>query len=87
MHDKLQHEALWFPDRSMILSAASPSPETLVLSRVHSSRVARKSTVFRDMLDVADSPDGEKYEGLPLVVMPDTFEDVETLLRALYDRW
>lgn len=83
--------SFWLSDGSIILSAVSRKDTTrTMLFRVHQSVLARQSAVFHDMLSlaVAGVSDADKYEGLPKVVMPDSAEDIECLLRIVYgDPW
>ncbi|KAH8111522.1 hypothetical protein DFH11DRAFT_612619 [Phellopilus nigrolimitatus] len=67
-----------------------------ILFRVHKSLLARQSKVFRDMFDLPNtgmSTDGaghstdRLYEGVPVISMPDSAEDIVCILEALYEPW
>ena len=66
---------------------------TSVLFRVHKGVLARYSAVFREMFNAEDgernseglSHGEDLFEGIPLVRMQDSCEEVQALLEALYD--
>ncbi|TFY59748.1 hypothetical protein EVG20_g7671 [Dentipellis fragilis] len=55
-----------------------------VVFRVHKSILARSSSVFDDMFSLSAGEAMELYDGVPLVRMPDTGEDLESFLQYLY---
>lgn len=58
---------------------------TGLLFRVHRSVLSLHSHVFRDMFSMPDlSGSSEVYDGLALVRMPDSANDLESLLGAFY---
>ena len=75
------------------LSSDRINSTTSVLFRVHKGVLARSSVVFRNMLDpdnisessVISMNEEDLFEGLPLVRMQDSREEVQALLEALYD--
>lgn len=74
------HNDLYFPDGNLVLITDRKA------FRVHSGILARHSEVFRDMLTVAGSAESEeRYDGTPVVHMIDAAEDLELLLKMLYD--
>ncbi|KAH8111510.1 hypothetical protein DFH11DRAFT_1793750 [Phellopilus nigrolimitatus] len=62
---------------------------TVMLFRIHKSVLAANSAVFRDMLELTESPRGANqiYDGLPVVWMPDSVKEVEDLLKIFYRPW
>lgn len=82
------HDSLYLEDGNVCLvSGLSDSPlSPRTLFRVHKSLLARHSPVFKDMFAFpADAANQDQYEGLPLVVMQDSTNDIEVFLLALYD--
>lgn len=73
---------IWYEDGSVVLQAEETQ------FRVHTSRLSAKSTVFKDMFDIAQSPANTESHayGCPLVHLPDdTADDWALLLDVLYD--
>ncbi|KAI5117806.1 hypothetical protein M0805_004566 [Coniferiporia weirii] len=60
-----------------------------VLYKIHKSQLTANSITFREMLSLPTSTDGanDTYDGLPLVEMPDSAEEIEDLLTMLYRSW
>ncbi|KLO13580.1 hypothetical protein SCHPADRAFT_827761 [Schizopora paradoxa] len=86
--DPLELDYLWFQDGNIVLSAVDAATARPVLFRVHMSSLASRSRVFNSMLSLPQGEDDEQtevHEGSPLVRLPDSAEDVEALLRAIYD--
>ncbi|TDL14522.1 hypothetical protein BD410DRAFT_694288, partial [Rickenella mellea] len=82
------HETLYLPTGDLVLSAMSNLKDHgLVLFRVHKFMMAHHSSIFRDMfaLPIPVEDCNESYEGVHMVHMPDSAEDLEGLLRVLYD--
>ncbi|KAI0784160.1 hypothetical protein C8Q75DRAFT_736305 [Abortiporus biennis] len=78
----VKNTALWFDDGTIVLQAQN------VLYRVYAGHLARYSKVFTDMLAIPQSSDSEddsleKYEGVPLVFLPDSSFDTTNFLMAL----
>ncbi|KAJ6452234.1 hypothetical protein C8R45DRAFT_1113107 [Mycena sanguinolenta] len=73
-------EGLWFPTDAIVIRAENK------IFRVTGGILAARSTVFRDMI-AFPQPDGdvEKIDGLPVVRLHDSAEDVEVFLRAIFD--
>ncbi|KLO13576.1 hypothetical protein SCHPADRAFT_355239 [Schizopora paradoxa] len=84
----VRNEQHWISDGNVVLSANDANGSQTVLFRVHKSLLSDESEVFESMFSI---PVGEgdthfeKYEGLPLVRLQDSAEDVESLLNALRD--
>ncbi|KII84003.1 hypothetical protein PLICRDRAFT_702259 [Plicaturopsis crispa FD-325 SS-3] len=71
---------IWYKDGSIVLQAENTR------FRVHSTVLAQNSPIFEDMLNIGESRGEDRVEGCPLVVLHDSAQDLESLLRALYDR-
>ena len=86
-----RHPTLWLEDGNVVLSAKSPNDNTrTLLFRVHRSVLARQSKVFADMFELppSDSVDLQGlYEGVPRIDLHDSAEDLEEMLKVLYDPW
>jgi hypothetical protein len=74
-----RHPDLWFDDGSIVLCAES------TLFCVHRTTLSAHSTVFSDMFGIPQPPDQDAIEGCTVIQLSDTEEDVELLLRALYN--
>jgi BTB/POZ domain len=74
-----RHPELWFDDGSVVLHVEK------TLFRVHRSTLATHSTVFSDMFRIPQPPDQDAIEGCTVIKLPDSLDDVESLLKALYD--
>ena len=88
VYDPLELDYLCFQDGNIVLSAVDAATTRTILFRVHMSSLASRSRVFNSMLSLPQGEDDEQtevHEGSPLVRLPDSAEDVEALLRAIYD--
>ncbi|KAJ6631583.1 hypothetical protein B0H10DRAFT_1979452 [Mycena sp. CBHHK59/15] len=70
---------IWHKDGSIVLQAQNTQ------FRVHWGVLSLHSSFFRDMQDLPQPPDQSNVEGCPIVELPDSAEDVEHLLKALYN--
>lgn len=75
---------IWVSDGNVILTAKGPS-EVLHGFKCHKSTLAKNSEVFSTMFPLTQPEDADEYEGLPVVHLTDTPEDVKALLMMLYD--
>ncbi|EIM82193.1 uncharacterized protein STEHIDRAFT_23738, partial [Stereum hirsutum FP-91666 SS1] len=83
-------ESLYFSSGDICLSA--PYAQALesssaygLIFRVHRFTLSLHSPVFRDMFDLPEQPGANvMYDGVTLVQMPDSAEDIEALLYAFY---
>ncbi|TDL15828.1 hypothetical protein BD410DRAFT_85521 [Rickenella mellea] len=83
-----RHDTLYLPTGDVVLSARSTLEDHgLMLFRVHKFMMAHHSSIFKDMfaLPTAVEDCNESYDGAHLVHMPDSAEDLESLLSVLYD--
>lgn len=91
MSERYQHsETLYFASGDICLSAPlartwkSP-PAIGLIFRVHRFTLSLHSPVFRGMFALPEQPGvNETYDGVILVQMPDSAEDIEDLLDAFY---
>ncbi|KAF7359023.1 hypothetical protein MSAN_01243000 [Mycena sanguinolenta] len=72
-------EELWFSDGSLVVQAEQS------LFRVSGAVLAARSSVFNDMLGVAQPAATETIDGCPMVSLPDSAEDVTCFFRAIFD--
>ncbi|KAF7359024.1 hypothetical protein MSAN_01243100 [Mycena sanguinolenta] len=70
---------LWFSDGSLVVQAEKS------LFRVSGAVLAARSSVFNDMLGIAQPADTETIDGCPMVRLPDSAEDVTCFFRAIFD--
>lgn len=72
-------------DGNVVISASHPSGEKTYFFKCHKSTLSKQSSVFSDMFTFPPSEEQEKFDGVPLVHLHDSSEDVESLLKYLYD--
>ncbi|KAJ7745667.1 hypothetical protein B0H16DRAFT_1557782, partial [Mycena metata] len=76
----VRRSEIWHPDGSVVLQAHDTQ------WRVHWSVLAMHSSFFRGMLGLPQPPEQPSVDGCPIVeLLGDSVEDVENVLRALYD--
>ncbi|KAJ7018596.1 hypothetical protein C8F04DRAFT_1151007 [Mycena alexandri] len=76
----VKRSEIWHPDGSVVLQAQDTQ------WRVHFSVLAMHSSFFRGMLGLPQPPDQPSVDGCPIIeLLGDSVEDVENVLRALYD--
>ena len=73
------HPDLWFEDGNIILVAGETG------FCVHRGVLARKATVFDDMLNASSPADDEMVGIIPSVKLSDTPEDIALLLDTIYN--
>ncbi|KAJ7910537.1 hypothetical protein B0H13DRAFT_603067, partial [Mycena leptocephala] len=73
---------LWFPTDTVIVIRAENK-----IFRVSGGILAARSSVFRDMSSFPQPKGGdtEQMDGIPIVRLHDSADDVEVFLRAIYD--
>ena len=76
------HGSLYFSDGNIVLTTAGGTGEH-ILFRVHQSILAKNSPVFEHMLS-SPGDANETYDGVPLVKLSDSREELESLLGILY---
>jgi len=82
------HDKHWISDGNIVLSAVTAQKDSTLLFRVHKSLLSDQSEVFASMFELPQGEGNgreELYEGLPLVRLHDTSEEVCALLNALRD--
>jgi len=79
---------LWFEDGNIIIRAVlSDDRAAHIAYKVHKSILITHSNVFRDLFD---GPQGafdvasDRYDGLPVIQLPDPPSEVNNFLKALY---
>ncbi|KAG2352877.1 hypothetical protein BDR07DRAFT_1312116 [Suillus spraguei] len=79
------HDSLYLVDGNIVLIAPLTTGQHQIF-RVHQSVLSKNSPVFKSMFMIPGVQDREmeKYDGVPLVQLPDGAEEVESLLRVLY---
>ncbi|KAJ7650001.1 hypothetical protein FB45DRAFT_997174 [Roridomyces roridus] len=70
---------IWHSDGSVVLQAGCTQ------FRVHWSVLSLHSSFFRDLQGLPQPPDEPQVEGCPLIQLSDSSEDLETVLKSLYD--
>lgn len=82
-----KHDSLYLSEGNICLAAVQPTDSqvtTWLLFRVHQSILCLHSPIFCDMLALPAEGNTEKFDGVPLVRMPDNAADLEAVLKALY---
>ena len=77
------HASLYFADGNIALFAQRAPGEYSVF-RVHRSMLAKLSPIFETMFGLPTNHAEEKFDGVPLVCMPDGADELESLLMVLY---
>ncbi|KAJ7094272.1 hypothetical protein C8R44DRAFT_645397 [Mycena epipterygia] len=70
---------IWLPDGNVVLQAHDTQ------FRVHWGVLSLHSSVFRDIQGLPQPPEQPSVEGCPVVELSDSVEDVNNLLKALYN--
>ncbi|KAI0315094.1 hypothetical protein OF83DRAFT_1133643 [Amylostereum chailletii] len=81
------HSDIWMGDGNFILRALPADDKTVLIFKVHKSVLAACSTFFHDLFDGPQNAleaASEQYEGLPVMDMQDTNEDLHDFLNAIY---
>ncbi|KAI0045981.1 hypothetical protein FA95DRAFT_1607279 [Auriscalpium vulgare] len=84
-------DVVWKPDGDLVIRTVSQGPDELTVThtlyRVHKPVLALHSAVLASMFDgdqAAFEVASERYEGVPVMEMPDATEDMEYFLDAMY---
>ncbi|KAJ7119177.1 hypothetical protein C8R44DRAFT_673540 [Mycena epipterygia] len=72
-------QGLWFEDGSLIIQAGNSQ------FRVYRGVLVARSSIFQDMLSLAQPPSSDLVEGCPLVHLHDNPGDVSVFLKAIFD--
>ena len=76
---------LWMSDGNVVLSVKDAEGVTWGL-RCHQSILARHSAVFATLFTLNQPSHSGQYDGVPIVILPDPYEEVKSLLQMLaYD--
>ncbi|KAJ7693297.1 hypothetical protein B0H17DRAFT_850237, partial [Mycena rosella] len=78
-------DANFYAEDGNIVLAAKDSENRTIYFRLHRSILVKHSLVFADMFAMPPPPTAEKYDGVPLVEMPDDADGLRTLIALLYD--
>lgn len=83
---RLQSKVFWPPQGDIVLVASDGFKKPKVGHLVDSSRLRACSSVFKDMLDVADKNAKEQdlWSGKPLVNLTEDVRTVETILHCVH---
>ena len=77
------HKKLYLLDGNVAIFAPQ-SPGNFIVFRVHQSMLSRISPVFESMFTLPPGAAEEKYDGVPLVFLPDSADAVENPLMIVY---
>ena len=80
------HSKFYFKDGDLVIKSAPNADEKPTVFRVNKSVLAFNSTVFAGMLTLPGGSEvHETYDGVPVVAVTDTAEELAALMTALYD--
>lgn len=87
LNNAARHPTLYLPYGDLaLLSCAGVDGGPATVFRVGKTTLAFNSSIFATMLTLPGGADGqEMYEGAPVVRLSDTADDLQDLLKALYD--
>jgi hypothetical protein len=77
---------LWFDDGNVVIRTIL-GHRAYITYKVHKSILVLHSNVFRDLFDgpqAAFDVASDKYDGLPMIQLPDSPSEVNDFLKALY---
>jgi hypothetical protein len=78
---------LWFDDGNIIIRTVLHEKRVYTAYKVHKSILVSHSTVFHDLFDgpqAAFDIASDRYDGLPVIQLPDSPTEVNDFLKALY---
>jgi len=78
---------LWFDDGNIIIRTVISHKRSYAVCKVHKSILAAHSNVFHDLFDgpqAAFHIASDRYDGLPVIELPDSPSEVKNFLKALY---
>ncbi|KDQ62284.1 hypothetical protein JAAARDRAFT_203451, partial [Jaapia argillacea MUCL 33604] len=82
----VKSDTIWFFDGNIVLQATDEAEHTQHLFKCHKSILAKHSSIFDDVFGLPQSQESsEQFEGVPLVRLPDSADDLRDLLELLYD--
>lgn len=74
------HPEFYFPDGNICLIV-----QDATIFRVFKSQLARRSSVFADMIAIPESDDQDMYDSVPSVALDDSAQDVAELFDLLWN--
>lgn len=74
---ELHKSNIWFDDGNIVLQAED------TVFRVYKGVLACHSVIFKDMFDLPQPNEVQRYDGCELVVIPESSQDLEIFLKAL----
>ena len=84
----VHHSKFYFEDGNLVIrSSEDPKRDGATLFRVHKGVLALNSPVFAGMFTLPDAGTDvqDSHNGVPLVELTDSSEDLESLFAVLYD--
>ena len=81
----VRHPKFYLLFGDLIVQSAPDTEGTSTLFRVNKSLLAFNSPVFADMFSLPDTPAQEVYDGVSVVRVTDTVEDLTALFSVLHD--
>lgn len=76
----------YLQDGDLAICSSSSQEGPVTIFRIHKPVMLYNSPVFRSMFDLPVAPEGqEKHDGVPIVRVTDSAEELRALLNALYD--
>ncbi|KAI9509708.1 hypothetical protein F5148DRAFT_977892 [Russula earlei] len=82
-----ENSDLWFDDGNIIIRTVISSERAYTVCKVHKSILASHSNVFHDLFNgpqAAFDVASDRYDGLPVIELPDSPSEVNHFLKALY---
>lgn len=84
-----RHPSLYFDDGDVVLSAPISTHMDggridVQYFRIHKFTMRHHSAIFRDMFALPTPASQQSYDGIPLIAMTDSAEDLAVLLKLLY---
>ena len=78
---------IWSDDGNVVIAVVEQTKEGDVTHafKCHKFTLCKYSSVFQDMFSMPSPAEAEEYDGVPVVVLPDPYQDVRGLLRMLDD--
>lgn len=83
----VRHDRFYFDDGNLVIRSSEDVEQRTTIFRIHKGVLALNSSVFAGMFTLPDAGPSvqDTYDGIPLVTLTDSVEDLEGLLSVLYD--